>query len=255
MMSGSCNKSLHTALHAALVNRVYAGNERHTRKQGGFTLVETMLALAILVLMTGIVAMGVPVAMRTYTQAVNGSNAQLLLATTATELRNELGMAQLAVTETGEGAAATTQVNGNGTLKYYVSGDGYWASINNREEGGLEDVVRRLYMNDADPGAELQQAYEIEGSGAGGEADGAAGESGGEGGEADTRTLIGDESLGAAKATSTTRGNLNIAVGDITLKKGVFTVNNLIVYDTDKTNPLAKIDKYYIRALMLPESA
>ena len=96
------------------------------RAKAGFTLVETLMALIILVIMTGIVAMGIPVAFDTYSKAVDGSNAQVLLSTTTAELRNEFSMAQ------------DCQVK-DGTL-YYLTGDGYWASLENTSDGIMKHV-------------------------------------------------------------------------------------------------------------------
>ena len=59
----------------------------------GFTLAEVLAALLILLLMTAIVAAGIPVAARVYTKAVDAANAQVLLSTTVTELRYMLSKA------------------------------------------------------------------------------------------------------------------------------------------------------------------
>ena len=106
------------------------------RSKGGFTLVEMMLSLIILVMMTGIVAMGIPVAQETYTKAVTASNAQALLSTTTTELRNELGLAQ------------DVQIDSDNHL-YYRSGAGYWASITKpASESGGQGLVKTVYFDD-----------------------------------------------------------------------------------------------------------
>lgn len=61
--------------------------------RSGFTLAETLLAVLILLLVSGIVATGVPAAKNAYLKVVVGSNAQALLSTTAAALRDELGSA------------------------------------------------------------------------------------------------------------------------------------------------------------------
>ena len=106
-------------------NNVCAGRLRR-----GFTLVETLVALLILVIMTGIVAMGIPVAFDTYTKAVDGSNAQVLLSTSTAELRNEFGLAQ------------DCQVK-DGTV-YYVTGEGYWACLQSTDDG----IKKYLFTGD-----------------------------------------------------------------------------------------------------------
>ncbi len=64
----------------------------HTDK--GFTLAETLLAVLIMLLVSGIVASGIPVAKDAYEKVVLASNAEVLLSTTISTLRNELGTAQ-----------------------------------------------------------------------------------------------------------------------------------------------------------------
>lgn len=63
------------------------------RSRAGFTLAETLLAVLILLLVSGIVATGVPVAQNVYNKVVRGANAQSLLSTTVAALRDELGTA------------------------------------------------------------------------------------------------------------------------------------------------------------------
>lgn len=60
----------------------------------GFSLAETLLAVLILLLVSGIVAAGIPSARSAYEKTVLASNADVLLSTTISTLRNELGMAQ-----------------------------------------------------------------------------------------------------------------------------------------------------------------
>ena len=59
----------------------------------GFSLAETLLAILILLLVATVVATGVPAAKNAYYKVILGSNAQSLLSTTATALRDELGTA------------------------------------------------------------------------------------------------------------------------------------------------------------------
>lgn len=63
------------------------------KNRSGFTLAETLLAVLILLMVSGIVATGVPVARNVYEKTVVAANAQVLLSTTATALRDELGTA------------------------------------------------------------------------------------------------------------------------------------------------------------------
>ena len=59
----------------------------------GFTLAETLLAVLILLMVSSIVAAGIPSASRAYEKVVLTSNAEVLLSTTVSMLRNELGTA------------------------------------------------------------------------------------------------------------------------------------------------------------------
>lgn len=63
------------------------------RNSRGFTLAETLLAVLILLMVSFIVATGVPVAKNAYEKVVLASNAEVLLSTTISSLRNELGTA------------------------------------------------------------------------------------------------------------------------------------------------------------------
>lgn len=63
------------------------------KSRSGFTLAETLLAILILLLVSSIVAQGIPVARNVYNRVVLGANAQVLLSTTVTALRDELGTA------------------------------------------------------------------------------------------------------------------------------------------------------------------
>lgn len=64
------------------------------KNRGGFTLAETLIAVLILLMVSGIVAAGIPAAKEALTKAVDASHSQLLLSTTMTALRNELGSAR-----------------------------------------------------------------------------------------------------------------------------------------------------------------
>lgn len=70
-------------------------NEIHCRlrKNSGFTLTELLLTTMILLMVSAVVAGGVPSAANAYFKIVDASNAQILLSTTVTSLRNELSFA------------------------------------------------------------------------------------------------------------------------------------------------------------------
>ena len=90
----------------------------------GFTLTEMLVTLLILTLASTLLATGVPVAIDTYQKTVKSANAQMALSTTLTVLRTELGT-----------SADVRVVEESGESKiYYLSEEGYWASISNPVE-------------------------------------------------------------------------------------------------------------------------
>jgi hypothetical protein len=86
-----------------------------------------------------LLATGIPVAADTYRKTVNSANAQIALSTTITVLRSELGF------------STDVRVAGSGseTKIYYLSGEGYWASIGNakvQEDGTTyRGLVKEYY--------------------------------------------------------------------------------------------------------------
>jgi len=77
--------------------------KRKLKNQSGFSLAETLLAVLILLLVSAIVAEGVPVARNVFNKVIIGANAQVLLSTSVTALRNELGTARdVVVSDSGD---------------------------------------------------------------------------------------------------------------------------------------------------------
>ena len=67
--------------------------KKRIRSRKGFTLAETLLAVLILLLVSSIVAAGMPAAKQAYEKVVLASNAELMLSTAVATLRDELGTA------------------------------------------------------------------------------------------------------------------------------------------------------------------
>ncbi len=63
------------------------------RSRKGFSLGEMLVAVLILVMVSAVVAAGVPAAANAYFKVVDSANAQMLLSTTLTKLRSELSTA------------------------------------------------------------------------------------------------------------------------------------------------------------------
>ena len=72
-------------------NRI--GGAGKARNNGGFTLAETLLAVLILLLVSTIVATGMPAAVNAYNKVVLGANAKVMLSTAITALHDEIGTA------------------------------------------------------------------------------------------------------------------------------------------------------------------
>lgn len=63
---------------------------RKCKKKCGFTLVETLITMLILLMVTAVVAGGVPSAANAYYKVIDAANAQILLYDTIMKLRSEL---------------------------------------------------------------------------------------------------------------------------------------------------------------------
>ena len=68
--------------------------KRKLNSKKGFTLAEMLLAVLILLMVSAVVAAGIPAAREAYEKVVLTSNAEVMLATTVSTLRNELGSAK-----------------------------------------------------------------------------------------------------------------------------------------------------------------
>lgn len=111
----------------------------HTEK--GFTLAETLLAVLILLMVSTIVATGIPVARNAYEKVVLASNAEVLLSTTISTLRNELGTA--ADVDIPDGAAGNKVKSGK-EITYYNSARGSLSRIF-MTNGGTDIKFQRYY--------------------------------------------------------------------------------------------------------------
>ncbi len=67
---------------------------RKIKSRSGFSLAETLVAIIILLLVSAIVAEGIPVAKNAYEKVVYAANAKVMLSTAITALRNEFATAQ-----------------------------------------------------------------------------------------------------------------------------------------------------------------
>lgn len=80
--------------HAVNTARVSRSIIIRLKDSRAFTLAEALIAVIIMLLVTGIVVAGIPAAVRAYNRVVTASNAEVLLSTTMSALRNELTLAK-----------------------------------------------------------------------------------------------------------------------------------------------------------------
>ncbi len=86
------------------------------KNQRGFSLAETLIAILILLMVSAIVGGAIPTASTVYKKTVDAANAQILLSTTLTELRDELS------------TASNITVTDDTTVSYR-NGSGYWQLV------------------------------------------------------------------------------------------------------------------------------
>ena len=118
---------------------------RKLHTENGFTLAETLLAVLILLMVSTIVATGIPVARNAYEKVVLASNAEVLLSTTISTLRNELGTATDVDIPDG---AAGNKVKSGKEITYYNSARG---------------SSSRIYMINGRTDIQFQRYYSAEG--------------------------------------------------------------------------------------------
>ena len=111
--------------------------------KGGFTLAEMLLAIIILLLVSVIMVTGIPAAKEAYEKVVMASNAEVLLSTTISALRNELGTAQDPDTST----EATGKPDGS-AITYYNSARGATSRIYVPDDGDGKIMIQRYYSAD-----------------------------------------------------------------------------------------------------------
>ena len=120
---------------------------RKLNRRSGFTLTETLAVVIILLLVSGVVAAGMPVAANAYTKVVDSGNAQVLLSTAKIALREELSTAT---------DIETTPVSGKKQLTYYRSARyGVLAKLSNSDDGILLEYLKDTKVS----GTEEYESY------------------------------------------------------------------------------------------------
>lgn len=96
---------------------------KKTRRKNGFTLAEVLLAMLILLLVSGIVVGGIPAAINAYKKIVLSANAHALISTTMVELRDKLALSK--------------EIDLSGGTLVFVSNDGRKYSLSLKDKDGL----------------------------------------------------------------------------------------------------------------------
>ena len=102
-------------------------------QQLGFSLAETLVAILILLMVSAVVAGGVPAASNAYSKAVDAANAQVLLSTAATALRDELG--------TAKKVNISTDGTDGKTVRYYSADNGNYSELSMGETDDRRPVI------------------------------------------------------------------------------------------------------------------
>ena len=102
---------------------------------GGFTLSETLIAVLILLMVVSIVGGAIPAASNSYIKAVDAANAQVLLSTAMTVLRDELNNAE----------DITVSATDHKTITYRSGETGRMAKIFPETKDGIETITVSAY--------------------------------------------------------------------------------------------------------------
>ena len=101
----------------------------------GFTLAETLITVIILLLVSVIVATGIPSAKNAYERVVVSSNAQVLLSTAITALRDELGKASDVEVDEGKITYKSAATNATSTISLKLSETEADGTATSKKEG------------------------------------------------------------------------------------------------------------------------
>ncbi len=108
---------------------------RRFLNKSGFTLAETLMAILILLLVSSVIAAGIPAAVSAYTKAVDAASAQTLLSTTVNALRNEL-------------SAAWSVEPKNNTVYYYKTSTGAKTKLyNGADDSDTPTILVQDYVS------------------------------------------------------------------------------------------------------------
>lgn len=127
-------------------------NKKKRNSRAGFTLAETLMAVLILLLVSGIVAAGIPAAKNAYEKVVLASNAEVMLTTAESALRDELGTAW-----------NVQQVSSSDSITYFSADTGMRSKLEMvGDSDGQKDLTITEYQS-ADENDKVNKLIGIEG--------------------------------------------------------------------------------------------
>ena len=106
----------------------------------GFSIAEMLIAVLIVLMVSGVIAAGMPVAANAYRKVTDSANAQLLLSTTVSELREELREAS-DVTHTASTRVINYTSTVGGASKIEFKDDGVYITAENVNSGSERLLV------------------------------------------------------------------------------------------------------------------
>ena len=114
---------------------------RKLKSKVGFTLTELLLATLILLMVSSVVAAGVPTAANAYFKVIDAANAQILLSTTVTRLKSEFSLASYI-----SGGGISIVYNANGIQKT-ISRNNEKGIMVQVEDGEAQQLVPKAISN------------------------------------------------------------------------------------------------------------
>lgn len=122
--------------------------KKKRNSRAGFTLAETLMAVLIMLLVSGIVAAGIPAAKNAYEKVVLASNAEVMLTTAESALRDELGTAwNVEPVSSSDSITYFSADTGMRSMLAMVDGD---LTITEYQEADDDDKLKKLGIEGPD---------------------------------------------------------------------------------------------------------
>ena len=111
---------------------------RRAARRGGFTLVEMLVSLAVIAMLSLMLVSGTQLAVQANTTVTDQANAEVLMSTCITMLRNELS------------TAVGVEVDGSGVVTYQRSSTGYIVSLRSGAEttSGSDGAMDKIMITE-----------------------------------------------------------------------------------------------------------